>query len=435
VIPVLRIVRRLRRLARRIFGSPTPHYVKGIYGLFKWINFLELLPTLLAVTAAPKHFFRRLTPVLRSPRTLYQKPIPFLRNSILFSTGLLFLIYPKLLELTKRHFLISQYLRYSNVQTMVGMGQKGAYLCLAAFAALSPLWIMLLCLLLFGVYRFVRNIPVGDMYDVNDPPRPRSLHQRLLLPVSADVYRRLRWDKYFWGLFYFGITAFLMLQVVGACWIASLGLLRAVLIWWSRYLIYFPAFLLLPFLMIPAAVTSALVTQPYIELLTYSCRIPVTRLYKDQVEAASVSFGLLLIKVRAVNTHKFYWQEQATKGRYQEGYDEVVKTIMNRISDEALRLIDECQQLSRALRMQNIDATKEAEQWKNLMEEERNHVFSTALSLDELEALLDQTSLNTRETELTAEVVRSTRKVLAACRRASNQICSKPDLRAEAPSI
>src|SRR5262249_28811721 len=88
---ILCIWARARRFRRRLYGSETPHWATDTYKRCKFLNVLELLPTLFAVFSAPDHFFRRRGLITRKRsfgvKTVYRSPVGFVGRIVTLLIG------------------------------------------------------------------------------------------------------------------------------------------------------------------------------------------------------------------------------------------------------------------------------------------------------------------------------------------------------------
>jgi hypothetical protein len=95
---ILWTLRRISRLRRRIFGKTTPHWFKDGLSLVSFVNILDLMPNLCAITLSPRHFYNRIPQVVSNKRTWYKTPIKFLSSGITLIIILLFFFDFEILE-------------------------------------------------------------------------------------------------------------------------------------------------------------------------------------------------------------------------------------------------------------------------------------------------------------------------------------------------
>jgi hypothetical protein len=185
---LLRILQRFSRVRRRILGSTTPHWVKDSLPLLGYVNVIDLLPTLLAITLAPRHFYMRLPQYTKSKRSWFKTPLKFFTSGVTLIVTLLFILAPDALKL-------------ANIDDRTVAARYVAVICLA-----SPIAIPIFCLalrFLLGMASAIPNVSI-----------PKSLKSNLLIPVSPRTYARLRLASFSWSIFYYGIYFFIASQVV-----------------------------------------------------------------------------------------------------------------------------------------------------------------------------------------------------------------------------
>jgi hypothetical protein len=79
---ILWVLQRISRFRRRIFGGSTPHWFKDGLSVLGFVNVLDLMPTLLATTLSPRHFYKRVPQIVANKRTWYKTPIKFLSSGV-----------------------------------------------------------------------------------------------------------------------------------------------------------------------------------------------------------------------------------------------------------------------------------------------------------------------------------------------------------------
>ncbi len=252
-----RILRHIQRLKQRLFGTPTPHWVRDLLDLVAYLNILGLVPTLLCIALAPQHFFRRL-PQYINGRNLYKTPIKFISlNIVLLSSGIGFAI--------KRGGL-------AQIQHVGPI--------LLILSLVTPIWICGLCLVVAGVSAFlkavVRGRPIEQFHDF-------SLDlSASLVPLDPSAYLRLRGARYLWGMLYFiwyawavSAVAILILGAVEVGIVSALGS-----VYWSEFRFIYAASGQLPFLLVVVGLTPALLIirrallVPYAHLLCAASNNP-----------------------------------------------------------------------------------------------------------------------------------------------------------------
>ena len=179
---IYRIVRLIRRSLRRFFGGEPPSWAADIYKAVKFINFIELIPTIAAIALVPRHFFRRVNLILQ-PRlsgvrkSIYKTPIQFVAHII------------TLLLASK---LVSQYVAPTSFRVILG-------LILIFLPILIPLFCILLCILLgFIVLLTILLTLPTEVVDALF-----SYLGYLLVPLTPSTYSHLDWRKAAWCALYF----------------------------------------------------------------------------------------------------------------------------------------------------------------------------------------------------------------------------------------
>jgi hypothetical protein len=201
---LLRMLQRLSRIRRRIFGSALPHWLKDGLPLVAYVNIIDLLPTLLAITLAPWHFYARLPQYLVNKRTWFKTPLKFFTSAITLIVALIFLLAP-------------------DVMTEAGISDKtviAGYLAIICLSA--PFTVPLVCLVIRILLGIASAAPGGQT-------SPRSIRANLLIPLSPWTYIRLDWISYFWSLFYYGIYFYIglqFLQLIGLYQLEFIGFIH-----------------------------------------------------------------------------------------------------------------------------------------------------------------------------------------------------------------
>jgi hypothetical protein len=254
----LKLVRRLRTYRRRLWGRIAPHWARDIYGVVQNIDFLSLVPTLVALPTAPRHFFRRLPTSRENKNGLHLTPIAFFVRALLVSVVLLLLLS-----------------RGSGLQA----GAVTIFLTLGVIAALAPIWIIGVALMLLLLFQVPRLISSHGEYHT-----PAASHFCLLI-LSPRTYAQLRWKKYLWGLCYYSIYLLLAWQFLevavlfagGAFGLVAVGLQA------DPHAGHLECELVVVTVFLLALFAYWLIGAPYLELLRASARIPSIRFHLADV--------------------------------------------------------------------------------------------------------------------------------------------------------
>lgn len=266
LLAILRSIRRIRRLRRRVFGGDAPHWAKDIYRVVKFVNLLELVPTLASIFLAPRHFFRRLDLTLNERRsglkTVYKSPIGFAtRSAVLIATTFQIPSITSLMAVAVGYFppFLHSAARFE--------------LALGALFIMIPVLIPGVCLVLI-LLSFVMVIGGQTSIDASTQASLAGLVRFLSIPLSFDTYRSMYWKKFAWGaVYFFGYLITLPLITV-----AFIAFLLRVILRIDPSLVHFDeplsttlriwAFI---FLVLVAAV-GRIVVYPYVALLLESRR-------------------------------------------------------------------------------------------------------------------------------------------------------------------
>jgi hypothetical protein len=244
-------MRRLLLLARQTsrWHRRWPHWAKDLYGLLSYVNFIELLPTILAIALAPRHFFRRLPQILAGKRRMYQTPIKFFVN---FATL----------------FLLVFYLRFGELRDI--LGQETALWYALLLIPLTPLLMPALGAATWTLYQAPRLLP-GDKSFPQPNPFPFAM---VLSPTS---YVRLSPSRFLWGLFYMSI------YFVAAWQLAQVAIGLNVIVTATAFAsvgdghLAVKAILILMSIVVLAGSVHLLVFRPYGELFRWSMRRPTAQ--------------------------------------------------------------------------------------------------------------------------------------------------------------
>lgn len=250
----MRWVLRVSGSTRRGF-SRLPHWVKDAYDLVSYVNFVELVPTIVAIAIAPRHFFRRLPRTLEGKCPHYKTPIKFFANFAAL-------------------FLMLFFLRHGDLKNV--MSQANALWALLLVIPLTPPAMIILGIISWGLYQAPRLAPNGDAF-------PATNHGPFKLLIDPRTYFRLDWRRFFWGLFYIGIyflAAWQIVQVlIAANFLAVVYLVDAM---GEGHFIPKAITILLGIAMVAFCI-HGLVLHPYMELLRASLRHPARAAFEADV--------------------------------------------------------------------------------------------------------------------------------------------------------
>ncbi|MEM9366135.1 MAG: hypothetical protein AAGD07_09070 [Planctomycetota bacterium] len=247
------LVKTAGRVRKRFARSP--HWARDILGLVSYVNFIELIPSLVAIAVAPRHFFRRLPMTLRGHRPLFQTPVKFFFN---FAALFLFLFF----------------LRHADLPSVIQ--EQHAIWYLPLMIPLTPPCMFGLGIITLFLYQLPRLAPNGDAF-----PPPNGGAFKLLL--SPQTYLNLDSGRFFWGLFYISgyfVAAWQVVQVLVA--LIFLGIVHVSSALGEGHAI--PK-LIVSLLGVAIAALSihGLVLHPYIEMLRASLRRPTRAIYEIDV--------------------------------------------------------------------------------------------------------------------------------------------------------
>jgi hypothetical protein len=188
---ILKALQHYSRMRRRIFGKNLPHWLKDALSLVQFVNVIDLIPTLLAITLSPEHFYKRVPQYVKSKNTWIKTPLKFLTSSIALIIIILF------------NFAKDMLADY-NITDEKAVFWYLAFICLSA-----PLTLPFICLLFRICLGLVMSFPgYSQQSGVSS-----SILSNLLIPLSPWTYVRLEYKRFFWSIFYFGVYFYIGLQV------------------------------------------------------------------------------------------------------------------------------------------------------------------------------------------------------------------------------
>jgi hypothetical protein len=235
--------------------SRLPHWAKDIYGLLSYANFIELIPTLVSIAIAPRHFFRRLPRTLSGASPHYTTPVKFFFNFAAFFLAVFFL----------RHGDLSEIISHSS-----------ALWYLPAILPMTPPTMIALGIISWVLYQIPRLAPNGDAFP---PPN----HGPFKLLLSPFTYLSLDHSKFVWGLFYISVyflAVWQFVQVLVA--VDFLGVVYLVDALGEGHIVP-KAITILLGIAIVAFCIHGMVLHPYMEMLRASLRHPTRCMFETDV--------------------------------------------------------------------------------------------------------------------------------------------------------
>jgi hypothetical protein len=186
---LMRILREISRARRRIFGKQIPHWLKDALSLFGFVNFLDMAPTLIAITLSPSHFYSRLPQYVRSKDTWFKTPLKFFTSGLALVVALLF-------------FFDAGALNEFGLDDKTEIARYLALICITC-----PITIPLACLMFRAMLAASSAIPGSSSL-------PKTIRINLLIPLSLWTYIRLDYRSFVWAIFYFGIYFYICTQIL-----------------------------------------------------------------------------------------------------------------------------------------------------------------------------------------------------------------------------
>lgn len=206
LIKYLLLLRNLRRFRRRVFGGQTPRWVRDLMGLVKYINFLALLPTVLYMTLAPEHFFRRLPIVVAGKSKIHKSPVAFFTSTVALEV-----VVSKLFAARIPEDLLGQ-MELTRGDLELGSGASQLLWTVISLPIAIPL-VAAVGLILAVILRAVPAI--------NTLPFAQRNHYIFLVPLDPRTYMQLRPMRYLWSLLYFEALWLMAAPLLSACFALS----------------------------------------------------------------------------------------------------------------------------------------------------------------------------------------------------------------------
>jgi len=421
------VARRLSRLKRHVFRIKLAQCVGDVAKLFEdvfdWLleklNSLMLLPSLMAVWVAPRHFFRRLPLIQRAHRSWYVKPGFFLLHLAAVTLAITFFVYPRIPGIAAFGGFLGRYVPpplahlWTTKQYLMSEG------LLLGFCFLAGFWVIPVSAVTLGVRRFIEGAlrNANDLQTTYELSKPAHHNPVFLIPLSGESYKLLDWNRYIRALCYFGLSGFLMLHVVGlvaaVSYIALKHFLEGV-----HHLLYLPTFVLVPFLVGPAIFADALIIRPYVEILRSARKIPTREMYLGDSEEMRFSISLLVAELAdlvRLNTYladfgkDSYPATRERKVTLEKESDQRLVEISATIRD----LLQKWSDLKNLWRMQDFDFRDLLPALRSIFFEQRRQVLLETLELARLQNLLMQANVNRIDALCIASVIREVGERLA----------------------
>lgn len=269
VLP-LRVISRMRRMRRRIFGKELPSWIRDAMEWFKWINLARLVPTTWVMLVEPAHFFGRLPQILAGKKPYYMSPLHYLSSTVL-------------LQIVSLKVLADLEVRDSQEISLIAVNLLFALASplLVGIASIASVVIGVVALLLLGGFGPRFGEVVGDILG----ELQRWWEEGARAPKVSDASgtapsARLHWARLLWASLYFYFYAYLMLAVL---FVIGRALLRwSMELYW--YLIHVPIlhpmpirkFVIIPFLALACAyffVVARTVAFPFAVMIASCIRV------------------------------------------------------------------------------------------------------------------------------------------------------------------
>jgi hypothetical protein len=358
--------------------------------VFEKLNSFRLLAAFVAICAAPRHFFRRLPLNRRAKHSVYVTPGFFLTHLAALTTAFILFVYPRMLPMTKIHVFLPEY-----ASPWINGNEKLIIeVSLLIFCFTTPLWIVPLSLLIYSV----RSIFIDETLRMSSPhaspsraiyerSKPVRHHRVFLVPLNCNVYRFLNWNRYLWGLCYFGLFGFVMLHLIGftafATYRIAIGLFGV-----GATVPLAPIFTAV--VAVPVIFAQHAIVRPYAELLRAARKVPTMELCLADCEDVEYSVALSIAELQEVvrlnNYLKFHGLDRASAAvRIQERLDR--DTHVANVAKAVAELIVEWAKLKRAWKMQQFDLRDATPSLRQLLVEQRTKIVVGTIRLDTLEDL------------------------------------------------
>jgi len=363
-LQVLKIIRYLRRLRRRLFGAKTPHWLKDTYRLIKYVNFIELVPTVIAISTVPQHFFRRLPQILKGKNSVHKTPIAFFSKMLTLTTlGLLYI--------------------YSDIFQKFSLEKSDIVFELLLLSLLIPILVIIVILIILPILLYQ-----AFCFSAFDSDYPQWNIYPLIVILSPKTYSRLNWTKYFWGLFYYSlyfyITFQFMLFIGSLLWVATVYLITESLVFSIR--------LILGITTLFALSSYQVVIRPYYELLRNSMEIPSITIHRADGYSIGVDVDRILRDLPQKEVRKRLWKR-------------TLKRALSKIPKELLKL-------KKIFKKQNFDAQFIDLSLRQKLYEERRNFYNTILQIDTLENAINNSRLNSSDKKKLKKLINGMKKIL-----------------------
>jgi hypothetical protein len=270
LVLTLGFLRLLSSLQRRTFPAGPPLWLQDATGYLNKLNPLDLLPTIVAISFAPAHFFNRCSPNAArrkgqyTKRRLYKTPLNFLIKGMAVAGFVVLVADHYLAGDVMRHLILSASGR-ANRETFAGVTLP--------FVITAPLWMLVVALLSTLMLRIVAASPLAGWFSNFDFNPIRII----LSSYKEDLYHSL----FLWNLFYFGpyfivvsvILAVLLVPLYSVMWMFIVALAQAD-VHLTRSEIQGIFVIFAAILAISVFLTEILLLRPYARVICASVRLP-----------------------------------------------------------------------------------------------------------------------------------------------------------------
>lgn len=251
---------------------------------------------------------------------------------------------------------------------------------IVTFALLTPIWIIPVSLLIYVLLAFLSALLRSDIVtDKGQSQRLESLDREfLLIPLAVGVYRRLDKKRFGWSVCYYGVTAFVLAQIVAVVYAfgvyAFTGVMRQV-----------PGNISAAFLLVPTIVAEALLIRPYIELLRASCIVPPIQFHRAAYREIKVRSEILLGDLADLRVLRENWSRNKTLSRFSSTrHDSFRASLVDSILTSTDQLRSEIHVIAAKMKLEEFDFRHLDNSWVLTFRRERTKAFQEALELDKL---------------------------------------------------
>ena len=419
------VVRRLARIKRRIFREKIARWmgdlaeiVEDVFdSVSQRLNSFRLLPAFLALWLAPRHFFQATASkptraplfichagVLPHPSDGLNGCDPFFRH-------------PRVPATAELGSSFKHYIPAWLTQAIAEERLAGFLLLIFCFA--TPLWIVPLSAVMFGVRQFIRWAlgNDSDLQSTSELSKPTHDDPVFLVPLSRHAYDLLDWKRYIWALCYFGLFGFLMLHLVGG--VAFVSYSAAKYWMFSELHKYVPVKVLVLLLVMPVLFAETLIVRPYAEALRSARKIPTKEMHLVDCEEVRFAVSLLIAELadlaRLNGSLADFGKDRypATSKKKAKIEREREKRLVE-ISKTTRDLLLGWSNLRGLWRMQEFDLRDASPALQEVFFAQRSEIFSQTVELDKLQDMVTRANLDPVDASRIACVNRELRARLAS---------------------